>query len=159
MDVELDLETGDPDAAERIAAAGAERSRARRANRQRDTDSGSKGDGDKTAKRSGGGSRTDSGLAGNLGEAFGRLADQLESSGDQELADAIRKDAKAMSQGIMALTRVAVFLRTPVLFLVNAAVVILAFWHVGGILARRFADRRARVMAERNTPSEYQADA
>lgn len=151
MSDELDLEHGDPDAAERISQLGSERSRARRATRSKgDSSSGSgTSSGSKSSSSKSGGGKSDASLSSGLGDAFNRLAEQLESRGDDELADAIRKDAEAMTRGIMALTRAATVLRAPILLLVNIAVVFLAFWHVGSILVRRWADRRQRVMAER----------
>lgn len=145
---ELDLERGDPSAAARIAAEGSARSKRARSSKS-DGDSGSS-----SGSRSGGGSKTsgkgtDASLANRLGEAFSRLADQLEARDDQELADAIRQDSRAMSQGLVSLTRAVTFLRLPLLLFLGFLEPILAFWHVGSILFGRWVARRQRVMQER----------
>lgn len=138
---DLDLETGDEERVAKIAE-----TEARKTKRSRTGDKNSS-----SHKRSGnaGSERGDTDLIGRLVAAFDRLAEQREARGDSELADAIREDQQAMSRGLVSLTRAITFLRVPLLVLLSFLEPIMAFWHVGGILARRFVERRQRVMAER----------
>lgn len=143
----LDLEHGDYEKAEQIAKEGQERSKRVRASRS--GDSGSSGSGSKSSGSKATSQRTDTDLAGRLDSAFSRLSDQLAAREDHELADAIQQDKEAMSKGLVSLTRNLKFLRMPLVVVLNFLEPILAFWHVGGILLRRFVERRQRVMQER----------
>src|ERR1700741_1473749 len=58
----------------------------------------------------------EAGLRARLTDVFGRIAEALEARGDEELAEAIREDTTAMSQGLVSLTNRVVFLRAPLAF-------------------------------------------
>lgn len=139
---EIDLDRGDPSAAERIAerqSAGSDRSKRIRQTRSEST------------KKSTGSKRptaSDTSLKSELKGAFDRLAEQREAKGDDELATALKEEAESMAQGLVSLTRTVTFLRVPLLFLLGILVPVLAFWRVGSILLARFAERRARIVAE-----------
>lgn len=129
---ELDLENPPED-----ESPSARRRRARRAERGTSTDSkGHTGpdDGVVTSK---------------LNSAFGKLADQLASKGDDELATAINEESSGMTQGLVSLTKSVVFLRGPLVFIIELALVLLAFWRVGRILFIRALVRRETIMAQR----------
>lgn len=141
---ELDLERGDIEAAQKIADLGGARSRSKRA-----SSGGSSGGGGKSSGSKSGTKRTDSELVTRLVTSFEKIADQLEAREDHELSQAIREDARAMSQGLVSLTSTLTPLRVPLILFLGFIEPILAFWHVGSILVGRFIARRQRVMAER----------
>ena len=146
---ELDLDEGDAERAERIAATqgqGQERSRAKR------------GSGGGKSGGSGGSSRSkasvqreNTDLVGRLGDALDKLAAQLEAKGDSELAEAFSDGKDAIAKSLVSLTSSVTFLRKPLLLFLNLLEPVLAFWRIGGILGRRFLERRDRVMAEQET--------
>ena len=78
-----------------------------------------------------------------------RIAEVLDARGDDELAYAIREDKTAMGQGLVSLTGNVKFLRGPLLMMLNLVEPGLAFGRVLRILYFRFADRQARIHAER----------
>lgn len=138
MSDELDLSQGDEARAERIAQIKGEGE-----SRQRSRRTSSKSSAKKKPVAS------DTSLAGQLSDAFDRLAEQRKTVGDDELADALTEGKDAMSNALVAMTRTVTFLRKPLLFFLSILMPILAFWKVGNILARRFAERRQQVMAQR----------
>ena len=149
---ELDLTSGDPKRAARIAQIrdeqeeGAAASRARRGTAKPKSESSSSSSKSKSTSSKG---STDAGLKGQLKDAFERLAEQRNSKGDEELGTALQEEAESMAQGLISATRALPFLRQPLLFLLGVLVPVLAFWRVGSILANRWADRREAVMRER----------
>lgn len=87
--------------------------------------------------------REDRSLTGQLDTVFTKIADMLRARDDEELAEAIRDERHAMSQGLVSLTSSVTFLR-PLLTLVLALIEpFLAFWRVGRILFHRFLNWRA----------------
>lgn len=148
-ELELDLDEGDADAAERITRTKESKvsgSGGSRSNRSRG--------GSKSSSSKSGSQRSDTDLVSKLSAAFDRIADQLEIRGDDELATALHEDKQKLAQGIVSLTRAIKPFRTPLVILVAIIEPILAFWRVGSILARRAIERRERVMAERAAAQE-----
>lgn len=134
----LDLEQGDAERAERIA----EQQSAGQLRRQRRKVEAEKSGEKKPPASKSTASRTDSDLIGRLNDAFERLASGLESRGDEELSTAIREEKESMSRGLVSLTRSIKPLRRPLVFVISFLEPVIAFWRVGGILARRAIERR-----------------
>lgn len=82
--------------------------------------------------------------------AFDGIAKARDAKGDTELADAIREEGDAMTEGFVTLTDTIKPARLPVIIGLNIAIVLLAFGRVGGILLYRLQERRARKQAERD---------
>lgn len=143
----LDLENGDEALAN---ATPAERRRAARKAAAEGEASGGSGS-RKPASRSSKATQEREGteLLSRLDRTFDRIALALEARGDAELADTIREDKTAMSQGLVSLTRSVKALRSPFLMLLNLVEPVLAFGRVGRILYVRLAERRARAIDER----------
>lgn len=138
---EIDLTKGDPDAAEKIAAAG---SSARRGRRGKSSDSsGSKGTTTKAAREA-----QDRTLKGELLEMFHDFAESFQEH-DPELADILERRREAMSQGLVALTRKIGVLRGPVVLFVAFFQPVLAFWELGSYAVRRYVARQQRKANER----------
>jgi len=102
-------------------------------------------------------------LRGRLQAVFERLAEWLEGRGDEELAQAIREDAGAMTGGLVAATRPLAWLRQPLLLLLALAEPVLAFGRVGRILLTRWQARRERIafdqaLAEQAAAAEQAAE-
>lgn len=93
--------------------------------------------------------RVESELLSRLDRTFDRLAQMLDSRGDEELAHVIREDKDAMGQGLASLTRNVKFLRGPLLMALNLIEPALAFGRVARILYGRFAERQQRIADER----------
>lgn len=92
--------------------------------------------------------RKESELQSRLAGCFERIAEALDERGDEEMAEIIREDGPIMSQGLVSLTRPLTALRTPLLVVIAVVEPVLAFGRIFRLLALRFADRRARIMAE-----------
>lgn len=131
---ELDLEKGDAVRAERITLS-------------KESSSGEK----KPLGGSQGSSRKSGSTARERGEneltvrvqaVFIKIADMLQRKGDDELEEAVRDNAPAMSQGFVSLTRNIRWLRSPLLLFLNLVEPALAFWDVGTILVARWYARR-----------------
>lgn len=139
IDDELDLINGDSERAERIAEAGPDRtSRVARASKRSTTTP------SRSRSKSGGSSSSKSSandLAPRFRAAFDKLADRLLAR-DEELATAIREESEGMASGLMSVTKTVPFLRGPLLIFFGVLEPVLAFWRVGGILTRRWLDRR-----------------
>lgn len=87
-----------------------------------------------------------------LSNAFDKLAKNRAAKGDDELAEVFTEDADAMSEGVITLTGFAPILRMVAVVALNAIVTLLAFGRLGGILSRRWQERR---MARRAEAAEY----
>jgi hypothetical protein len=96
-------------------------------------------------------------IAAQVARTFDRIVKALEDREDEELATVIEEDKDAMSRGIVSLTRNVKQLRKPLIVVLNLIEPLLAFGRVGRILLLRFAERRARVMAEREMAAAQQA--
>jgi hypothetical protein len=94
--------------------------------------------------------KAESELRGRLERTFDRIAEALEGRGDEELSSAISEDAKAMTSGLISLTRAITPLRAPLLILLALVEPLLAFGRVGRILLVRYQMRRvaAAMMAQ-----------
>ena len=138
----LDLEEGDEALAE---ASPAERRRAARKAARSEQPTAKKPSRVRPAVRE----RVESELLSRLDRTFDRLAQMLDSRGDEELAYVIREDKDAMGQGLASLTRNVKFLRGPLLMALNLIEPALAFGRVGRILYGRFAERQQRIADER----------
>lgn len=93
-------------------------------------------------------------MASRLNSAFAKIADQVDIRGDTELAEAIRDERGAMSQGLVSLTDQITPLRMVLLLAMALAEPILAFYRVGRILFLRFLGWRERRIAERQEAAE-----
>lgn len=131
---DIDLNAGDPSRAD-------SRSEQRRRRRQA-ADS-------KAGKDTGGGGFTETEVRHHLGRAFDGLAKNRETRNDPDLAEAIREEGDAMTEGFVALTENVPPLRLPIVIILNVLITLLAFGRVGGILWERFKIRRAERQAER----------
>lgn len=135
MPDDLDLELGNESLADRITASSRGESRTRTQSKSASSTSGNKRSSSPSA---------DDVLNEQLVETFHKLAVQLQSRNDDELALAIETDAMSMAKGIMSLTHVVKWMRRPVVLFLGFLEPILAFWHVGGIFLSRWIDRRER---------------
>lgn len=149
MSDEIDLTTGEPDDEETPAQ---RRRRERRAARGSDG-----GSGGGSGRGSGGSGKSDAGLVSELGSAFNKLADQMDARDDEELAEALRDESKAMSQGLVSLTSAIPLLRPFLTLALALAAPILAFWRVGRILFYRFLSWRERRIIAAQQQSEQAA--
>ncbi len=141
MSPDLDLEHGDEDAAEKILSSSAP-SRAKRT-----TSSTSKTAGAAKSK-----TVTDAdnkALYGRLVAAFHDLSEQAAAREDNELADILERRKESMAQGLVSLTRNVLFLRGPLVLLINFLEPSLAFWELGGLAIRRYIARQQRIRYER----------
>jgi hypothetical protein len=78
--------------------------------------------------------------------------------GDDELAEALREERHAMSQGLVSLTATLTLLRLPLIVFMALIEPMLAFWRVGRLLVYRFlAWRERRVAAVREQQAEREA--
>lgn len=89
-----------------------------------------------------------------LERAFDGLAKGREARGDTDLAEAIREEGDAMTEGFVTLTNNVKPLRLPLVILLNILITLLAFGRVGGILWERFKARQERKRAERAMQGE-----
>lgn len=129
---DINLERGEPDANER---------RRRRRQQRTDTPPASEGF---TAQE----------LRFQLGRAFDGLVKNRETRDDLELAEAIREEGDAMTEGFVALTDNVPVLRMPLVILLNLLITLLAFGRVGGILWGRFKVRRSERLAQQEIVME-----
>lgn len=145
----IDLTLGEPDPDESPAA------RRRRERRERDSSSGSSS---RTRSSTGGSSKSDdSSLVTRLDTAFVKLADQMLARGDDELAEALREERHAMSQGLVSLTATLTVLRFPLIVFMSLIEPVLAFWRVGRILIMRFFGwRERRIIAAQEAQAEWE---
>lgn len=128
---DIDLSRGEPDR-------GDSASERRRRRRQQTTDSKPTGE-----------SFTEREVRHQLDRAFDGLAKTRDARGDEELAEAIREEGDAMTEGFVTLTNNLKPLRLPLIILLNVVITLLAFGRVGGILWERLKARRERKLAER----------
>lgn len=128
---DLDLNVGDP-------GRGDSRAEQRRRRRQTRTE--------ETAPKEG---FTEREVRAHLDRAFDGLAKNRDKSGDTDLAEAIREEGDAMTEGFVALTENVKPLRMPLVIILNILITVLAFGRVGGILFERWAARRERRAQER----------
>lgn len=144
----LDLEQGDEELAN---ASPAERRRAARKAASKEPESPRAKSSRSSSSRSSASTRerVETELMSRLERICERIAQVLDSRGDEELASAIREDRDAMGQGLVSLTRNVKFLRGPLLMALNLIEPGLAFGRVGRILYIRFVDRQARIQMER----------
>lgn len=96
-------------------------------------------------------------ISSRLHRVGNRIAEMLSTRGDDELAQAIRDDTDAMSQGLVSLTSNVKFLRGPLLMVLNLIEPSLAFGRVGRILYVRFVNRQARIASEREQAAQETA--
>jgi hypothetical protein len=137
---DLDLERGDPDAAEKILAAGTESRAKRTAGRP-------KGSTNK-AKTTAATEADDKSLYGRLVGAFHDLSESARVRQDDELADILENRKEPMAQGLVSLTRNLRILRGPLVLLINFLEPTLAFWELGSLATRRYIERRQRILWE-----------
>lgn len=144
----INLTIGEPDPDESPAA------RRRRERRERGGDTGSS-----SRTRSSSSSKSDdSGLVTRLDTAFVKLADQMLARGDDELAEALREERHAMSQGLVSLTATLTLLRLPLVVFMSLVEPVLAFWRVGRILfVRLLAWRERRIAETQQRQAEWEA--
>ena len=140
MSDELDLEQGDPAAADKILAAGTESRAKRTAGRPKGSTS--------KAKTTAATEAEDKTLYGRLVGAFHDLSESARVRDDDELADILEHRKEPMAQGLVSLTRNIRILRGPLVLLVNFLEPTLAFWELGSLTARRYIARRQRIAWE-----------
>ena len=150
MSDELDLEIGDPQAADKIQAEG-QAARGRRQTR-RATGSKSKSSGRKPASEA-----EENSLKDKVRAMFSDFHEALRER-DPELADVLERRGEAMSQGLVSVTRTIPFLRGPLVLLVNFFQPTLAFWELGSLLTARWIARRNRRAVEQREQANGQPD-
>lgn len=96
----------------------------------------------KTARSSAKSAKEDRDLKNRLTACFERVADALDTRGDEELADLVRADTDIMSNGLVSLTRPLQALRTPLVLVISVIEPALAFGRILRVLAGRMAERR-----------------
>lgn len=99
-------------------------------------------------------SKLEAELTSRLHRTFDRIAQTLDARGDQELAEVIREDGDAISQGFISLTRNVRFLLSPLIMLLNLVEPVLAFGRVGRILYRRWVERQQRTAEQATQQSQ-----
>lgn len=146
----IDLEKGEPEDE-------SPSQRRRRARRNSD-DSSSSSSSSRSSSSSKASDRENTSVAGRLNTALTKLADQMAARGDDELADAIREERSAMSQGLVSLTSSIPVLRVPLVLILSLLEPVLAFARVGRILFYRFLGWRQRRMEEaQQAQAEWEA--
>lgn len=83
-----------------------------------------------------------------LTRAFEGIAKNRDARGDGELADAVREEGDAMTEGFVALTSAFTPLRLALVIALNLLITLLAFGRVGSILWYRWTARRAAAQQE-----------
>jgi hypothetical protein len=131
----IDLEHGEPDPDESPAA---KRRRERRAS------GGDSGGSRSSSSSKSSTERSDTSLVTRMDTAFSKIADQMDAREDEELAEAIRDERHAMSQGLVSLTGSITPLRPLLVLVLSLIEPVLAFWRVGRILFLRFLTWRER---------------
>lgn len=91
-----------------------------------------------TAKKKTAASESD--LRDRVATVLGRLADLIESRGDDELAETMREDVGVMATGIVSFTRP---FRAPLMFVLAIAEPAIAFGRIGILMIGRMFQRRA----------------
>lgn len=79
-----------------------------------------------------------------LDRLWDRVVKAREARDDEELAEAVREDAEAMTQGFISITSSVPFLRMPLIMFLNIAEPVLAFNRVGRIIFWRVISWRQR---------------
>jgi hypothetical protein len=133
---DLDLERGDP----RRGESDEPTRRRRRTSERKSDDTPKRPDADESEVRT------------QLARAFDGLAKSREAREDDELAVAIREETEPMTEGFVTLTNNVSFLRMPLILILNLLITLLAFGRVGGILLRRWYERRT--MAQEQAEQE-----
>lgn len=145
---ELDLERGDPEAADRITAAKDKKPLTAQGGRRKSGTS-------RPSTRD----RVDGEINSRVTRVLGKIADMLDVKQDEELSSAIRENTDEMTQGFVSLTHNVKWLRNPLIMLLNLVEPTIAFWRVGTILAGRWYERRQQVMYEHQQQAEQAAAA
>jgi len=97
--------------------------------------------------------RQEKSLADRLLEAITRIAVALDnrSDGNSEMADALRRNGKAMADSTVNFTRKVKVLRGPLLWVLSMVEPVLAFGEVVGIAFRKFTGWRGRGTEEKTS--------
>lgn len=147
----IDLEIGEPDPDESPSA------RRRRERRESGGSSSSSGRSSSSSSSKGSSDRDETHLVARLDTAFTKIADQMAARGDDELADALKEERHAMSQGLVSLTSALTPLRAVLLLVMALAEPLLAFWRVGRILIFRLLRwRENRILAAQEQQAEWE---
>ena len=144
---ELDLEAGDEDRAERIAAA-TDSGSSKKPRFGSKKASGSSASPKRATPRATAAKRAEESLNARLVRAFDRIIEQLLQRGDAELATVIEEDKDAMAAGLVSLTRAVTWMRRPLVTALNFVEPVLAFGRVGKILVTRMVLRRQQQMEQ-----------
>lgn len=147
----INLEKGEPDPDESPSR------RRRREKRDSGSSSSSSSSGGSTGS-SRASERENTSLVGRLDTAFTKLADQMAARDDAELAEALRDERHAMSQGLVSLTSSLTPLRPVLVVFLALLEPFLAFWRVGRILFMRFLQwRERRIIEAQQAQAEWEA--
>ncbi len=151
---ELDLDAGDPSAAEKILSEG----QAARATRTRGRSSSDSSSGKGKPKTAAFTEAEDKSLHGRLATAFQDLAETAKGREDLELADILERRKDAMAQGLVSLTRNIRVLRGPLVLLINFLEPTLAFWELATLGINRYIARQQRKRWERQQGQPIEAE-
>lgn len=101
--------------------------------------------------------RLEAELMNRLDRTFDRIAKTLDARDDEELAEVVREDKEAMSQGLVSLTHSVTFLRGPLLMTLNLVEPTLAFGRIVRTLYVRWSLRQQRIATERQQGTDQSA--
>lgn len=147
----IDLESGEPESESTASAR-------RRARREAASSSSGGSSGSSSSGSKGSSDRENASLVGRLDTAFSKIADQVAVRGDEDgLAEALREERHAMSQGLVSLTSSLTILRVPLIIALSLIEPFLAFRRVGVILFGRFLRwREQRIFARQQAQEEWE---
>lgn len=158
----LDLDVGDPERAERIAARADEIEKERNkrtTGRRPDTSKGKSTSTSRATAARSAAAKAETELLSRLERTFDRIVSALQDRDDVELATVIEEDKEAMSRGLVSVTRTVSWLRSPLIMSLNLVEPVLAFGRVTRILFLRFVERRQRILTEQQMQQQAQNQA
>jgi len=144
---DIDLDNGDPDAAEKILSGPSGGARRTTTTRKKVTQN-------KSPRVT---QEEERAFLAELKQTWVDLAEAFREN-DPELADILDRRGAAMSNGIISVTRRVTFLRKPVVLFLAFVQPVLGFWELGSLFLGRFITRRERKAFERQQQQHNAAE-